>query len=1070
MKFTSLFCLSFLFTIVIHAQEPLVHFPALNHDGTKIAFNYQGDVWTMDIAGNNVKRITIHEAYDTKPIWNADGTKIAFQSDRFGNNDIYLISSEGGLPKRLTFHSGNDLITDFTADGTIIFNTRRYFQQVEREPEIHIIDAVGGTPYRYMTSLGFDAVLSPDKSKIAFTKGSCRLEREAYRGPANRDVWIYHIKSDQYHQITTDEGNDFYPQWATNETLYFQSARSGKYNVHKIEINANGSKKGNISAVTNFEDFGIFSYDVSKNGKRLVFAKMDQLYIMDLPSGLPQRIKLDLKADYRFDPVELKTFTSNVNNVSPSPSGDYSLLEVRGEIFIKKNGKEGKRTVNLSNSAYRDREAAWLDNDRVIFISDRNGQNDLYLVTSDDPNEKDLFKTLKHKIVRLTNSKEQEHSPKISPDGKSIAYIKGRGKLIVASISKEGKITSPKVLLDGWDTPSGVAWSPDSKWLAYSLSGLNFNEEIYIHKADNSKPPVNVSMHPKYDVNPIWSPDGKKLVFSSNRNNSDFDVWFIWLQKKDWEKTKEDWEELAAEEEAPKKEKKEDEDAPIIMTIDFEDIFERQVQVTSFTGGEFAEAVSKDAQLIYYTTSLGNRGDAKVDADLYSIKWNGKDLKALTSNNQRPSNVIADAKYMHLYYTTSGGKLNRLNMKDGKATAQPFTARINIDYDKESDQIFEEAWKAVNDGFYDPDFHGKDWGALKSIYKPLAMKASTRVDFKSMFNWMLGQINASHMGMYRGEERTELQKQETGLLGVSVIPADKKGVKIVEVVSNMPADRTESKLSVGEIIKGVNGHVLEENDNFYEFLNETSDQKIYLTVEDSYGKEREVIIRPKNSSRIENYNAWVKDRKKLTDQYSNGRLGYIHIQGMNWQSFERFERELTAAGLGKEGIVIDVRYNGGGWTTDYLMAVLNVRQHAYTIPRGAAKNLEKEQRNFKEYYPFSERLPLASWTKPSVALCNETSYSNAEIFSHAYQSLGIGTLVGMPTFGAVISTGATRLIDGSIVRMPFRGWYVKSTEKNMELGPAVPDIVLDNAPDDKAKGKDVQLERAVRELLRQLDN
>jgi C-terminal processing protease CtpA/Prc len=182
----------------------------------------------------------------------------------------------------------------------------------------------------------------------------------------------------------------------------------------------------------------------------------------------------------------------------------------------------------------------------------------------------------------------------------------------------------------------------------------------------------------------------------------------------------------------------------------------------------------------------------------------------------------------------------------------------------------------------------------------------------------------------------------------------------------------------------------------------------------------EVVIWPVSSLRNELYDDWVNERRRLTEKYSNGRLGYLHIRGMNWSSFERFERELMAAGYGKDGIVIDVRYNGGGWTTDYLMAVLNVKQHSYTIPRGAAEDLEKEHRKFKDTYPFSERLPLSAWTKPSVAISNENSYSNAEIFSHAYKALGLGKLIGRPTFGAVISTGSYGLVDGSRVRMPFR--------------------------------------------------
>jgi tricorn protease len=190
---------------------------------------------------------------------------------------------------------------------------------------------------------------------------------------------------------------------------------------------------------------------------------------------------------------------------------------------------------------------------------------------------------------------------------------------------------------------------------------------------------------------------------------------------------------------------------------------------------------------------------------------------------------------------------------------------------------------------------------------------------------------------------------------------------------------------------------------------------------------------------------------------------------MNWPSFERFERELVAAGEGKEGLVVDVRYNGGGWTTDYLLTVLTVRQHAYTIPRGAAGDLEKEHERFRSHYPFGERLPLAAWTKPVVALANASSFSNAEIFSHAFKHLGLGLLVGEPTFGAVISTGGVRLIDGSFVRLPFRGWFVKATGLNMENGPAVPDIVIETRPDSRAEGEDAQLRAAVRALLREID-
>jgi len=318
--------------------------------------------------------------------------------------------------------------------------------------------------------------------------------------------------------------------------------------------------------------------------------------------------------------------------------------------------------------------------------------------------------------------------------------------------------------------------------------------------------------------------------------------------------------------------------------------------------------------------------------------------------------------------------------------------------------------------------------------------------------------------LFSGDNPKTTQNNRSGLIGTELEPHS-SGVKITRILHDSPAYKPDSRLFVGEIIQKVNGEDITPKTDFDALLDETAGDRVLLQVQDSAGKTREVLIWPVSSLANELYEDWVRERKRLTDEYSKGRLGYIHIQGMDWRSFERFERELMAAGYGKEGIVIDVRYNGGGWTTDYLMAILTVRQHSYTIPRGAAEDLEKEHKKFKEYYPYGERLPFAAWTKPSVTLCNESSYSNAEIFSHAYKELGLGKLVGKPTYGAVISTGAYNLMDGSYVRMPFRGWFVKSSGLNMKNGPAVLDVVLDLSPDYKTKGVDEQLKKAVEVLL-----
>ncbi|MEM9259548.1 MAG: S41 family peptidase, partial [Bacteroidota bacterium] len=635
-----------------------------------------------------------------------------------------------------------------------------------------------------------------------------------------------------------------------------------------------------------------------------------------------------------------------------------------------------------------------------------------------------------------------------------IAVIYGRGKLATYQIDSLGNISDETVLLDGWDYPGGLSWSPDGKWLAYNLSDLDFNEEIYIHAADNHREPVNVSMHPRNDSSPAWSRDGSKLAFRSIRNNGDSDIWFVWLREEDYEKTQRDWEEAEDWEEEKDEEEKDK------FRIDFENIHERMVQVTSLPGNEGAPIFGPDGEYLYFSTNNGSRAGSEGDSDLMKVKWNGKEMSPLLSKT-RVYGLQLDKSGKKLYMLNRG-KLASTGLDKGRADVQSMAGKMTIDHLAERTHLLEDGWNALKAGFYDPEFHGRDWLALKEMYRPLLMAASTRQDFGVMYNEMLGQLNASHMGFSSFNRDEEVQQQRTGYLGIEL----GEDGRISSILAEAPADRSGSKLEIGDRIVAVNGKRMASGDNLYAYLNGQASARTQLTVARD-GSEQDILIRPASSVYAQRYEAWVQQRKALTEQYSGGKLGYIHIQGMNWSSFERFERELTAAGLGKEGVVIDVRFNGGGWTTDMLMTVLNVRQHAYTIPRGAAKSLKQNQQ-FTDHYPYGERLPQAALTKPSIALCNEASYSNAEIFSHAFKHLGHGTLVGQPTFGAVISTGGHGLIDGSFVRMPFRAWYVKATGENMEGGPAVPDIIVANAPNEKANNEDSQLKKAVETLLQEI--
>lgn len=1052
-----------------YAQQSLVRFPSVDPSGKNIAFSYQGDIWLLNTEENIPKRLTIHEAYDSSPIWSPDGKMIAFSSNRFGSTDIFVMNIDGSGIKRLTFHPSANIINSWNIQDRIIFESRHISAQIARENEIYYISPKGGNPHKFMEALGSEAVESPDGKQVAFVRGSCRITRQAYQGSANRDIWLYNKEDKTYTQLTTDDYNQFMPQWENNNKILFISSNgTDKYQLMNMSINDLEVTIQN-KTITNFKEFGLRYFRHSIKSNTTVLESGNQIFMKTLGGNKLTPLSININIENRNNTVEHKTYTGNVNDFSLSPNGKYLASSIHGNIYITQAKDKDNFTRSLTNDNFLNEEPQWLNDTTILFTSNREGNKDIFVLKSSDDKKRDIFKSLKHIISNISNSKEDERNIVVSNQKNKISYVINYGELIVANINKTGKLSQKVSLLDSWAEPSRICWSPDDKYLAYSKTDLDFNNEVYIQPVDNSFDPVNVSMHPRSDHSPSWSPDGKKLIFSSLRNNGDYDLWYVWLQKKDWAKTSDEWKLDDDEEKKDKKDKKNDSDKDekknqkniVEVKIDFENIYQRLYQLTSLAGNETRPIFSKDGKTIFFNSNNNIKGKT----NLYKIQWNKKDIKELSSNGKPGYSMKLSRDGKYVYMVQKGGKISRLKISNDKIENIAITAKTDIDHKAIRKQVFEQGWKVINDGFYDPNFHGKDWKKLGAAYKPIALNASTTKDFDDIFNWMLGEINASHMGLY-GPSSKPKTNEKTGLLGID-FTAEKDGLHITKVLKDSPANKEESKLMVGDIITTVNDIKITKEVNFYEELTNQVNELIILQIERN-GNAKEIIIRPISSLNSLKYNDWVSFNRQLVDEYSNGDLGYLHIKAMGWTSFERFERDLMAAGHGKKGILIDVRYNGGGWTTDYLMAVLTVKQHAYTIPRGASDDLEKDKREFRDHYAFGERLPFAAWTKPSIAICNQNSYSNAEIFSHAYKSNKLGTLVGTPTFGAVISTSSRTLIDGSYIRLPFRGWYVKSDDKNMDFHAAVPDVIIDILPDSRSKGKDEQLQKAVEILLEQL--
>ncbi|MCF8413695.1 MAG: peptidase S41, partial [Melioribacteraceae bacterium] len=375
-----IFLLIILSVGMLSAQNSnLLRFPSINNDGSKIAFSFQGDIWTVPVSGGKAVRLTIHEAYESSPKWNNSGDKIAFSGSRFGNNDVFVVSADGGIPTRLTYNSANDAVAGWTAKDEVIFTTNRSFVQIEWDSEIHTIPAGGGTSKRILNAVGDMPAISPNGKLIAFVMGSCRISRETYEGPANREIWIWNSETDEYHKITDYNGNDIFPQWASDTKIYFLSPKSGRYNIYTIDIAANGAKSSEPTPITNYDDDGIRYLTLSLDGSTAVFEKGTDIYLMNTSDNNVERVDIEIAADYKFDPYERKTYSSSATDYAVSPNGEYSALEIHGEIYVKENDKDKSRTVNVSKHSFRDQQPLWLNDSTLIFTSDRNGQYDFYL-------------------------------------------------------------------------------------------------------------------------------------------------------------------------------------------------------------------------------------------------------------------------------------------------------------------------------------------------------------------------------------------------------------------------------------------------------------------------------------------------------------------------------------------------------------------------------------------------------------------------------------------------------------------------------------------------------------------
>lgn len=1036
------------------AQQPLVfpRSPVLSPDGRTLAFSYQGDIWTAPVdRAEPARRLTVHPGYDRPVQFSPDGRTLLFASNRLGRVDAWTMPADGGAPTLLTHFSGGSAPQGWSADG------RRVLVAATRElqpfgPALYTV-AAGPEPGRprpvLATGRTLGGQLSPDGKTLLFARGSNDWSRRGYRGDASADLYVHPLGTKQARRLTDFDGQDMWPQWLPGgREALFVSERDGTHNLWKIALDS-----GRATPVTRHKGDGVRFPSVAADGSRVAYEIADRIEVLDLktPGATPRPLALVAPVDFRRNTTETLALAAGASGVAVSPDGEQTALVLRGDIFVV--GRDGGRAQQVTDAPERDEDPVWsADGKSLYFVSRRDGNPELYRVASADPDETRLARARRFQTTRLTRTSESESEPRIAPDGKTLAFLRDERTLWTCDPDGGGARQVFAGLRLG-----DIAWSPDSRWFALVRSDEEFNAEVLIVAADGSGKPVNVSMHPRNDTSPAWSPDGAKLFFLSERVDRENDVWMVYLRREDHERTAEEWARLRERNRPAPGAAPAPRPAPREVVVDADEIHRRVRRLTTLRGSEGAPAVS------------GTDGRTQI---AFRAGDDGPDLALIDLTDGAPAPTprrVAVGGFGALEWSRDGRTLTVLRRDGGIGTLAAggdalrplaFRARLTVDRAAFQRVVFEEAWQALDRAFYDPKFHGADWPALREKYRPMAMAAADPADFADVVRLMMGHLNASHIGYNpAAAPDPDAPAPATGFVGtVWDETYAGPGLKVARVVLGSPADARATRIAPGEIVTAVNGVPLGPDTDPDTLLADTVGERTVLSVTAVDGTRREVALQPLSYAALSGllYDELVAHRRDDVHRLSGGRLAYLHIRAMDQVSQDAFEQGLYAEGYGRDGLLIDVRDNGGGSTADYLLTMLALPRHAYTIGRDGAPG-----------YP-QDRLPLYPWRKSAALLINERAYSNAEIFAHAFKGLGRGPVVGIPTFGAVISTGAGQLLDGSSVRTPGRGWYRIADGVNQEHSGAQPDLRVDRTPADELEGRDPQLEAAVKALLANL--
>ena len=1082
-----IFFLSTISFCMAQSDAPLwMRYPAISPDGSEIVFSYKGDLYKVASKGGSAFPLTLHNAHDYHPVWSHDGQSIAFASNRYGNNDVYVMPAKGGTATRLTFHSSGDTPSDFSPDNQhVIFHSSRTDAASNQQypsgvlSELYSVPVKGGMSKQLLTTPAINAKYSKDGKQMIFhdRKGYEDNFRKHHTSSVTRDIWHYDFATEKYTQLSSFAGEDRNPVYTADQKgIYYLSEEKGSFNIFKMEI-ANPSKTTQLST---FEKHPIRYLSSSKDGL-LCFHYNGELYTMR-EGSTPKKIAIQIVADARYNEEQIVS-VKNAQELALSPNGKEVAFTHRGEVFV--SSVKGGATKRITNTPEQERSISFSpDGKSILYASERNGSWNIYQSSLSRESEKYFAHATVIKEESIVATDKETFQASYSPDGKEVAYLEERTTLKVVNLeSKKSRlIMSGDKNYSYSDGDQFYSWSPDSKWFVVQFNQTNqWIPQVGLVNANDGKEPINLTQSGYNSYNPRFMMDGKMIMWFSDRDGmkndaswgGESDAYAMFLSQDAFDKyrlDKEDYELLTEEEKEEKEKEKEKKDEkkddkkeekekkddkkddkdkdekkvePIVIELD--GIEDRKVRLTVHSSRLSEGILSKDGQNLFYLARFEKGTDLwKTDLRTRETKL----LAKLGANGVR--NLMLDKEGKNLF-VLANGKISTIDIESGKQKGVNYNAEMVLNENLEREYIFEHIWRQVQKKFYKVDLHGVDWDFYKKEYARFIPHINNNNDFAEMLSEMLGELNASHTGAFA--RSSDPKGDRTACLGLFYDESHSgNGLKVKEVMDKGPLDKKKSKMEAGIIIEKIDGETITADMNFYRLLNRKVDKNTLLALHNpSTGKRWEETVKPisQGSENELRYQRWVKNCRKMVDELSGGKVGYVHVRNMNDRSYRTVYEEVLGKNFSKDALIVDTRFNGGGWLHDDLATFLNGKQYMTFMPRGQKLGNE----------------PQFKWTKASLVVMSESNYSDAHMFPYTYRALGIGKLLGMPVPGTGTAVWWERLQNGMVFGIPQVGMVGEDGEY-LENSQLEPDYKVPNDPEKVSKGIDQQLAEAVKVLLK----